>query len=203
MSLQKLALPLTLSVLCVGYYFHSSGARIYFGTASLAQSKQMAVPVSQPILTAPLKAAIEEVRVMKIKIKRDNGIHPKEYGEDLSDLENIVDKAYGDPKTVAAVKSIVEGHTLAFKFLQCDRIDGYDEMHQCRDKVLKKLFVKYPELAAAAQAAVEGEKLTYISAGLDKDAMLEAIWEQLGKDTDALLQGLNLEPTLEASQPQN
>ncbi len=203
MSLQKLALPITLSVLCIGYYFHASGARLYFGKASLAQSKQLAVPVSQPILTAPLKAAIEEVRVMKIKIERDNGINPKEYGEDLSDLENIVDKAYGDRKSVAAVKSVVEGHELALKFLKCDRVEGYDEMHQCRDKALKKLFVKYPELAAAVQDAVEGEELQYISAGLDKDAVLQAIWQEIGKETDALLQGLNLEQTLEASKPEN
>ncbi|HEY9610429.1 hypothetical protein [Allocoleopsis sp.] len=203
MSLQKLALPLTVSVLCIGYYFRCSGARLYYGTASLAQSKELAVPVSQPILTAPLKAAIEEVRVMKIKIERDNGINLKEYGEDLSDLENIIDKVYGDPKTVTAVKSVVEGHKLALKFLKCDRVEGYDEMHQCRDQVLKKLFVKYPDLAAAVQEAVEGEKLPYLSAGLDKDAVLQAIWQEIAKDTDTLLQRLNLEPTLEASKPQN
>lgn len=203
MKLKKLALPLTLSILCVGCYFRFSGARLYYGTASLSKSEQLTTSVSQPILTAPLKAAIEEVRVMKVKIERDNGIHPKEYDEDLTDLANIVDKAYGDPKTVAAVKSVLEGHNLALKFLQCDRIEGYDEMHQCRDKVLKKLFVKYPDLAAAAKEAVEGEELPYISAGLDKDALLQAIWQETGKDTDAIVLALNIEQNLEASKPQN
>jgi hypothetical protein len=45
-----------------------------------------------------LKSAIEELRVMKIKIESKEGINPKEYGEDLEDLVNIVNKAYGNPK---------------------------------------------------------------------------------------------------------
>jgi hypothetical protein len=139
---------------------------------------------------------------MKVKIQRDNGINPKEYDEDLIDLGNMVNNAYGDSKTLAAVKSVVEGHALALRFLQCDRVEGYDDMHQCRDQVLKKLFVKYPDLAAAVKEAVKGEQLPYISAGLDKDAVLQAIWQETGKDTDAILLAFNLEPNPKESQPQ-
>lgn len=139
---------------------------------------------------------------MRIKIERDDGINPKEYKEDLIDLENIVDKVYGDPKTVASVKSVVDGHQLALKFMQCDRAGGYNEMLQCRDNVLKKLFVKYPEFAAAAQDAIEGEELSYVSAGLDRDAVLQAIWLEIAKDTDKLLVAVNMEPTLAANPSQ-
>jgi len=139
---------------------------------------------------------------MKVKIQRDNGINPKEYDEDLIDLGNMVNNAYGDSKTLTAVKSVVEGHALALQFLQCDRVEGYDDMHQCRDQVLKKLFVKYPELAAAVKEAVKGEQLPYISAGLDKDAVLQAIWQETGKDTDAILLAFKLEPNPKESQPQ-
>lgn len=200
MSLQKLALPLTLSILCFGCQARSLGMRLSYGTASWERSEQIAEPVSVPILTTSLKAAIEEVRVMRIKIERDDGINPKEYKEDLIDLENIVDQVYGDPKTVASVKSVVDGHKLALKFMQCDRAGGYNEMLQCRDNVLKKLFVKYPEFAAAAQDAVEGEELSYLSAGLDRDAVLQAIWLEIAKDTDALLAAVNMEAKL-ASNP--
>jgi hypothetical protein len=202
MSLQKLALPLTLSILCFGYHARSLGMRLSYESASWERSEPIAEPVSVPILTTSLKAAIEEVRVMRIKIERDDGINPKEYKEDLIDLENIVDKVYGDPKTVASVKSVVDGHKLALKFMQCDRAGGYNEMLQCRDNVLKKLFVKYPEFAAAAQDAVEGEELSYVSAGLDRDAVLQAIWLEIAKDTDKLLVAVNMEPTLAANPSQ-
>ena len=202
MSLQKLALPLTLSILCFGCQSRSLGMRLSYGHSSLGRSEPIAEPVSVPILTTSLKAAIEEVRVMRIKIERDDGINPKEYKEDLIDLENIVNKVYGDPKTVTSVKSVVDGHQLALKFVQCDRVGGYNEMLQCRDNVLKKLFVKYPEFAAAAQDAIEGEELSYISAGLDRDAVLQAIWLEIAKDTDKLLVAVNMEPTLAANPSQ-
>lgn len=202
MSLQKLALPLTLSILCFGCQTRSLGMRLSYGNSSLGQSEPIAASVSVPILTTSLKAAIEEVRVMRIKIERDDGINPKEYKEDLIDLENIVDKTYGDPKTVAAVKSVVDGHQLALKFMQCDRAGGYNKMLQCRDTVLKKLFVKYPEFAAAVKDAIAGEELSYISAGLDRDAVLQAIWLEIAKDTDKLLVAVNMEPTLAANPSQ-
>ena len=190
MQFHKLAFTLSLSVLCVG-------CRV---RVSRSHATHVAAAMPQPMLTMSLQSAVEEVKVMKVKIERDGGIHPKEYGEDLADLVNIVDKAYGDSKTLEAVKSVVEGHELALQFMRCDRVDGFDEMHQCRDKVLKKLFVKYPDFAAAAKAAVEGEELPYISAGLDKEAVLQAIWQETGKDTEAITLSVNPEFHAEESQ---
>ncbi len=190
MEIKKLALTLTLFVLCVGCRVRLKRSHATHAAASLPQ----------PILTTALQSAIQEVDVMKVKIARDGGIHPKEYSEDIADLVNIVDQAYGDSKTLEAVKSVVEGHKLALQFMQCDRMGGFDEMHQCRDEILKKLFVKYPDFAAAAKAAVEGEELPYISAGLDKEAVLEAIWQETGKDTDAVLVAVNPESQAQATQ---
>lgn len=194
--MQKLALALTVSLICLG-----CRVRIY---KARAQHSQAAKP--QPILTTSLKAAIEEVKTMKVKIERDGGINLKEYDEDLADLKNVIDKVYGDPKTVADVKSVLEGHQLALQFSKCDRMDGYDDMLQCRDNVLKKLFVKYPEFAAAVKEAIAGEELSYISAGLDKDAVLQAIWQETAKNTDSLLLGVNIAsnpPNIEESQTEN
>lgn len=192
MQLQKLAIFLTLSFLCFGCKIRISKVR--------AQQTSAVNPA--PFLNTPLKAALEEVNTLKVKIERDGGIHPKEYSEDIADLENIVDQAYGDPKTLKAVKSVLEGHQLSLQFVQCDRISGYDELHQCQDKVLKKVFVKYPEFAAAVEAAVEGENLPYISAGLDRDAVLQAIWHEIGQDTDAVVVAVNPASNPNASLPQ-
>lgn len=131
---------------------------------------------------------------MKIKVKDSAGVSKKEYGEDLADLVNITQKAYGNPKALAAVKSAVEGHQLALKFWECDRAVGYEELHQCQDEVLKGVFAKYPDIEAQAKAAVAGENLPYISAGLDKDAMLQAIWDKTAQDTEAALQVINPPP---------
>jgi hypothetical protein len=49
--------------------------------------------------------------------------------------------------------------------------------------VLKEVFAKYPDIKAQAMAAVAGENLSHISAGLDKDAVLQAIWIKTGEDT--------------------
>jgi hypothetical protein len=159
-----------------------------------AQSKQSPEAITQPIIPIALKSAIEELRVMKIKVKDSAGVSKKEYGEDLADLVNITQKAYGNPKALAAVKSAVEGHQLALKFWECDRAVGYEELHQCQDEVLKGVFAKYPDIEAQAKAAVAGENLPYISAGLDKDAMLQAIWDKTAQDTEAALQVINPPP---------
>ncbi len=159
-----------------------------------AKSKQSPEAISQPTIPIALKSAIEELRVMKIKVKDSGGVSKKEYGEDLADLVNITQKAYGNPKALAAVKSAVEGHQLAFKFWECDRAVGYEELHQCQDEVLKGVFAKYPDIEVQAKAAVAGENLPYISAGLDKDGMLQAIWDKTAQDTDAALQVINPPP---------
>lgn len=154
-----------------------------------AQSEQVPEKSTQPIISTPLKAALEELRVLKIKVA--GGVSQKEYGEDLTDLENIVKSAYGDPTSVAAAKSAFEGHKLALQFWRCDRETGYETLHQCQDTVLKQVFKKYPDVEEQAKAAVAGEDLSYISAGLDKDAVLQTIWLKTGEDTDAALQAVS------------
>jgi hypothetical protein len=189
MQLQKLASTLTIAILFIGC------------TSQLSQEKdrQITTDISQPKISTPLKAAIEELRVLRIKIEGQGGINPKEYGEDLDDLVNIVDKAYGNPKALKAVKSAVEGHKLARKFWQCDRIIGYEELYECRDNVLKKVFAKYPDIAAQAHSAVESQNVSYISAGLDEEAVLQAIWQKTSEDTEVALQVVNPEPNLKQS----
>lgn len=169
-------------------------ATLFIRCTSLSSQKNKdntSVPMSPPVLSTPLKAAIEELRVMKIKVEGEFGVNKKEYTEDLTDLINIVDKAYGDSKISATVRSAVKGHQLALQFWNCDQMTGYEQLHQCQDKVLKAVFVKYPDIEAQAKAAVEGENLPYISAGLDKDAVLQAIWQKTGEDTDAAVQMSN------------
>jgi len=156
-----------------------------------AKAEQAPVEISPPTLPTSLKASIEELRVMRIKIDGEGGINQKEYGENLDNLVNIVNNAYGDPKALAAVKSAVEGHKLARAFWQCDRTEGYDELYQCRDEILKDVFRRYPEIEAQAKAAVTGKNPSSISAELDKEAVLQAIWQKTGEDTEAALQVSN------------
>lgn len=201
MHSRKLALILILPVLCCSFFFHTSRSQvpisIGFIRISVKKRSERSPDKPKPIVTAPLKAAIEEVRDLKAKIERDGGVNPKEYSEDLDDLDHILDNAYGDPETLKAVESAAQGHKFALQFLQCDRLNGFNEMHQCRDRVLNKVFAKYPDLAAEAKAAVEGENLPYLSAGLDKDAVLQAIWQNIGKDTDTAVIAINPEPNTE------
>jgi hypothetical protein len=131
---------------------------------------------------------------MKIKIEGSGGINKKEYGENLTNLVNITQKAYGSPKALAAVKSAVAGHQLALEYWECDRAVGYEELHQCQDKVLKDIFAKYPDIEVQAKEATAGANLSYISAGLDKDAILKAIWQKTSIDTQAALQVVNPPP---------
>jgi hypothetical protein len=168
-----------------------------FGCASKPSqklSKNSPSEISQKVIPIPLKSAIEELRVIKIKLDEPGRLVLKEYGENITDVTNIVNKAYGDPEALSAVKSALKGHQLAVQFWQCDRLEGYDDLHQCRDKALKPVFAKYPDIEAQAKAAVAGEKSTFISAGLDKDALLQAIWAHTGADTDVAVQATALPP---------
>lgn len=177
MQLKKLALLLIIATLFFGLILKRSRNR----------AQQPVLQTTPPPAVSPaLKSALEELRVMKIKI--DGGINPKEYSEDIADLVHIVENADGDPQVLAAVKSALAGHELAIKFWQCDRISGYDQLYQCRDQVLKAVFLKYPDIATQAQQAVAQEHLSYISAGLDKDSVLQAIWQKTGTDTETALQ---------------
>lgn len=205
MHSRKLALTLILPVLCCSLFFHTSRSQVPLSLGFIRISvKRSERPPDKPkpILTASLKAAIQEVSDLRVKLERDGGVNPKEYSEDLDDLDHILDNAYGDPQTLKAVKSAAQGHKIALQFLQCDRLNGFNAMHQCRDQALNKVFAKYPDLAAEAKAAVEGENLRYISAGLDKDAVLQAIWQKIGEETDAVVLAVNPEPnTEENSEP--
>jgi hypothetical protein len=189
MQLKKLALTLTVATLFIGC------------TSQLPQEKekQSSKYLTQPIISTPLKAAIEELRVIKIKIEDKNGFSEKEYGEDLDDLATIVDKAYGDPTALAAVKSAFKGHQLARKFLECNHVEGYEELFQCRDQVLESIFVKYPDIAVQARSLTEGTNLSHISAVLEEQSVLQAIWQKTGKDTEAALQVVNPEPNQNSS----
>ncbi len=180
MYLLKLALTITTATLLLGCTSHFP--------IPIARSEDTSASVPPPVISNSLNAAIEDLRVMKIKIEEPEGINFKEYGEDLVDLADITKNATGDPKALAAVKSAVEGHQLALQLWRCDRVDGYEALYQCRDKVLKRVFVKYPDIAAQAKAAVAGEKVSYISAGLDKNAVLQAIWQKTIADTDVAVQ---------------
>lgn len=200
MHSRKLAFILILPVLCCSFFFHTSRSQVPLSMGFIrirVKRSERPPDKPKPIITAPLKAAIEEVRVLKVKIERDGGVHPKEYSEDIEDLDSILDNAYGDPQTLKVVKSAAEGHKFALQFLQCDRLNGFNEMHQCRDQVLNKVFAKYPDLAAEAKAAVEGENFPYISAGLDKDAVLQAIWQKIGEETNTAVLAVNPEPNAE------
>ncbi|MEQ8973342.1 MAG: hypothetical protein RIE73_23425 [Coleofasciculus sp. C1-SOL-03] len=153
------------------------------------RSENIANKTSPPVIPPPLKTAIEELRVIKIKIEGD--IHPKEYSEDIRDLTPIVENAYGDAEILATVKSALAGHQLAVQFWECDRVSGYDELFQCRDQVLQAVFQKYPDIAAQAQAIIASENTAYISAELDENSVLEAIWQKTGTDTEMALQMSN------------
>lgn len=152
--------------------------------------KRVSPTATQPILSQSLKAAIEELKVLKVKIEEDGRVNQREYEEDLADLVLTVENAYGNSDVLAAVKSATQGHQLALQFWQCDRVNGYDALYQCRDKVLAEIFAKYPELEAEARLAVEGENLPYLSAGLDEAAILQTIWHYTAEDTDAIVQAI-------------
>ena len=154
---------------------------------SEVQSETPSAEIPQKTTPTPLNAALEDLRVLKIKLEKPGGIILKEYEENINDLENIVSKAKGTPKVLSTVKSALKGHELALQFWQCDRASGYDELYECRDKALKAIFVKYPDIKSQAKAAVTGEKLPFLSSGLDKEGVLQAIWMQTGADTDAAI----------------
>lgn len=137
--------------------------------------------------------------MLQIKIK--DGINYKGYSDLIGNTVPVIQKAKGEAKAVAAVKSAFEGHQLALKFWQCDRLDGYTELHQCRGKALSGIFTKYPDIKAQAKAAVKGEDFSTISAGLDKEKILQAIWKKTSADTEAARQAISLDTTQKERQP--
>jgi hypothetical protein len=129
-----------------------------------------------------LNAAVKELQVLKAKI--ESGIDDRAYSVIITNTLPIVQKAKGEAKAVAAAKSALQGHQLALKLWQCDRIYGYEELHQCQDKALAEIFAKYPDIKAQAKVAVKGEAVATASTGLDKEAILKAIWKKTSADTE-------------------
>lgn len=181
MKLPKFAIALTASVLL-------------FGCASQAPKTQSSSTPTRSENTPtrvinPLKQAVEELQTLQTQLK--SGINTKAYSDIITDIEPLVKRAEGEPKTVAAVKSAFAGHQLALKFWECDRVTGYEELHQCRGNVLSGIFAKYPDIKAQAKAAVNSEDLSTISTKLDKDAILEKIWEKTSADTEVASQAIS------------
>lgn len=180
MKLPKFAIVLSVSVL--------------FGCTSQApetQSSPTPTPSENTPTSAntPLKSAVEELQVLEAKVK--GGVDDKAYSVIIADTEPLVQRASGEAKTVAAVKSAFAGHQLALKFWQCDRVTGYEELHQCRGNALSGIFAKYPDIKAQAKAAVNSEDLSIISTKLDKDAILEKIWTKTSVDTETARQAIS------------
>ncbi len=185
MQLLKLAIPLTASLL-------------FFGCTSQApqtQSSPSPTPFENTLITytTPLQEAVKELQVLEKKIK--GGIDDKGYSVIIAKIQPLVEKASGEAKAVAATKSAFEGHQLALKFWQCDRVEGYEELYQCRGKVLAKIFGKYPGIKAQAKAAVEGKDLSAVSRELDKEGLLQAIWKKTSVDTEAARRAISPDTT--------
>ncbi|NEP63850.1 MAG: hypothetical protein F6K31_44325 [Symploca sp. SIO2G7] len=135
-----------------------------------------------PIVSPALKDATNDLQDLKIKIEGEYGIKLREYEDKLEEIVPVAKIAQGDEEALAAVKSAVEGHTLALEFWQCDHLTGYDNLHQCRDKALQGIFNRYPEIKKQAAAIAQEENSSFISAGLDQQSLLEAIWSQANGD---------------------
>src|SRR4028118_29114 len=191
MLIQKLAIALTASVLFLGCTSQSPQTQSS-PTPSPSES-------TQPIYTNTLKGAIEELQMLQTKIK--SGINAITYLDLISNTAPIVQRASGEAKAVAAMKSAFEGHQLALKFWQCDQVNGYDELHQCRGKVLSRIFAKYPDIAAQTKATAKGKDLATISVGLEKEAILEKIWEKTNADTQVARKAISPATTQKERQP--
>lgn len=129
-----------------------------------------------------------------IQVKIKSGISDAGYSVLITKTWPVVQKARGDAKAVAAVKSAFTGHRLALKFWQCDRLEGYDKLHQCRGKALSGIFAKYPDIEAQAKAVAKSKDLFTVSTGLDKEDLLDKIWEKTSADTEAANKAISLVP---------
>jgi hypothetical protein len=184
MQLPKLAIALTASLL--------------FGcTSQSPQPQTQSSPTLAEIIPTPnattttLQRAVQELQILEAKVKA--GIDDRAYSVIVADTLPLVQKATGDPKAVARIKSAFEGHQLALKFWQCDRLNGYEELHQCRGKILSGIFAKYPDIAAQAKKGVGSQDLSTISNRLDKEALLKRIWQKTSVDTVAAGQAISLD----------
>lgn len=180
MQLPKLSVTLTASLLL-------------FGCTS-QPPKPLPLPTpsaSTPTLTpntANLKAAVKELQMIQTKVK--SGINEAGYSVVIAKTLPLVQNAKGDAKAVAAVKSAFQGHQLALKFWQCDRVSGYQELHQCRGKALSSIFATYPDIKAQAKVAVKSQDFSAISTKLDKDDILKKIWNKTSADLEVARQAI-------------
>jgi hypothetical protein len=188
MQLLKLAIAFTASLLFLGC------------TSQPPQTQSTPTPTqSTPTLdTTTLKAAIEELEMLQIKLK--SGINPSTYAHLIRNTLPIVERASGEAKAVAAMKSAMAGHQLALKFWQCDRLEGYYKLHQCRGKALSGIFAKYPDIKAQAKVDIKTTQPTTISTQVNQEGLLQRIWEKTNVDTEVAKQVLSPTPTPQAQQ---
>ncbi len=179
MQYLKRAIPLTGCVLFLGC------------AAQFSKTQPSPTPSEIPTPdTTALKEAVKELQILEDKI--ESGINHKAYSDIISTSQPVIQKASGESKAVAAVKSALEGHKLASTFWQCDRLEGYEQLHQCRGKALSGIFAKYPDIRVQVKVAVKGKEFSTISSELDKEQILQAIWKKIKADTKAARRGIPL-----------
>jgi len=179
-----------------------SASLLFFGCTSQPPETQSSPSPTQSTPTADttttLKAAIEELEMLQIKLK--SGINPSTYAHLIRNTLPIVERASGEAKAVAAMKSAMAGHQLALKFWQCDRLEGYYKLHQCRGKALSGIFAKYPDIKAQAKVDIKSTQPTTISTQVNQEGMLQRIWENTNVDTQRAKRVLSPDPTPQAQQ---
>lgn len=169
-----------------------TAAILLFGCTSQVPQIQPSPTPSTNIPTpdnTALKAAIKELQMLQVKVK--DGINYKGYAELIDKTVPVIQNVKGEAKAVAAVKSAFAGHQLALKFWQCDRLEGYTELHQCQDKALPGIFTKYPDIAAQAKAVTKSTNISTISTELDKEDLLKKIWEKTKFDMENARQAIS------------
>lgn len=171
-----------------------SASALFLGCTTQSPQTQSSPTPSETTRTTnstPLKEAVKELLVIETKIK--SGIDDRAYAVIITNTLPLVQEAKGEAKAVAAVKSAFEGHQLALRLWQCDRIEGYEELLQCQGKALTQIFTKYPDIKAQAKVATVGEDFSTLSTKLDKDEILKAIWKKTSLDTEVARQAISLD----------
>ena len=183
MQFLKLAMSLTACLLFLGC------------TSQPPKTQPSPTPSEPPPIptNTSLKNAVNELVVLEEKVK--GGVDDKAYSIIITNALPLVQNARGDAKAVAAMKSAFQGHQLALQFWQCDRVEGYEQLRQCRSQALLAIFAKYPDIKAQAEAAVKNQDLPTISVKLDRDEILKKIWEKAWADTVVARQVISPKPT--------
>jgi hypothetical protein len=183
MELQKFAILLSASALFSGCAVQSPPPQMQASPTAPGESP---IPNSET-----LKVAVKELQVLQVKL--DDGTNYDAYGDLIGEVEPLLKRARGNPEAIAAANSSLEGHRLALAFWQCDRLEGYVELHQCRGQALSEIFAKYPEIETYAKEIVDSENVSAISAKLDRDAILETVWVKTSADTETANQVLTVD----------